>query len=257
VSQPYNSTQSPRRYKTYSKPYTPYPKSHHLPKIVRSTSTILPAYHLAHPVHPHALTTHPLYAVKVGYPPRALTAVIPELPLSSLGLAPGDQLIVVQKSGSAAAAPTSTSTPSSSSVNPGHTPAATATAVVARPTPPTAIEDDGPDYVTTDGGYLIHRVRAHPSSIDCVRGTSSLIPSVAVSSLVQIVPDDNSCMFASIALVFEQDMRKAPMIRQGTSVSPRVDRSLAFDFFTLRCLFITQSWPRRFGVIQKPGAMPS
>ena len=101
-----------------------------------------------------------LYAVKAGYPPRALTAVIPELPLSSLGLAPGDQLIVVQKSGSSAAPTLNTAYPGQ------HTPAA------ARPTPsnprqevaaPTrsTIEDDGPDYVTTDGGYLIHRVRAH------------------------------------------------------------------------------------------------
>jgi ubiquitin thioesterase OTU1 len=56
-------------------------------------------------------------------------------------------------------------------------------------------EDDGPDYVEVDGGYLIHRV----------------------------VPDDNSCMFASIALVFEQDMRKAPRIRQIVAEAIRRD----------------------------------
>ncbi len=140
-------------------------KSHHLPKIVRFTI----CNSLPHPTS-HSLHTL-LYAVKAGYPPRSLTAVIPELPLSSLGLAPGDQLIVVQKSGSAApkgvtsvAAPTGTSSSSSSSpVNPtypGHTPAA------ARPTPssnpaPSKIEDVGPDYVSTDGGYLIHTVRSN------------------------------------------------------------------------------------------------
>ncbi|KAF8478372.1 OTU-domain-containing protein [Russula ochroleuca] len=137
--------------------------------------------------------------LKAGYPPRSLTAVIPELPLSSLGLAPGDQLIVVQKSGSATPPGVTSAAPSLLPANPNpHPPPA------ARPTPSSnprqvapvlsTAEDDGPDYVEVDGGYLIHRV----------------------------VPDDNSCMFASIALVFEQDMRKAPRIRQSTS--PRVDR---------------------------------
>jgi len=137
---------------------------------------------------PHS---HSLYTVKVGYPPRALTAVIPELPLSSLGLAPGDQLIVVQKSGSAAAA--APSTLSSSPVNPaypGHTPAAgrpthtpssnsnpNPRQVGGAPTLSTIIKDDGrPDYVTMDGGYLIHRVRV-PSliALHCVRGHVVLI----------------------------------------------------------------------------------
>jgi hypothetical protein len=124
------------------------------------------AYHQ----RPHSPHSHSLYTVKAGYPPRALTAVIPELPLSSLGLAPGDQLIVVQKSGSAAAAAPTLS--SSSPVNPaypGQTPAAaraTQTSSsnsnprqVAAPTLSTTIDDDHPDYVTMDGGYLIHRVR--------------------------------------------------------------------------------------------------
>jgi hypothetical protein len=48
VSQPYNSTQSPRRCKISSKPYTPYPKSHPLPKTVRTSD-------LAHLIH-HTLT---------------------------------------------------------------------------------------------------------------------------------------------------------------------------------------------------------
>lgn len=180
VSQLYNSTQSPPRCRISSKPYSPYPKSHHLPKIV----CLLPAIHSPH-TH-----THSLYAVKVGYPPKALTAVIPELPLSSLGLAPGDQLIVIQKSGSAAsaAAPTSSSSSPANPAYPGHTPAAARSThtpasnsnpnprqVGGAPTLSTTIKNDGrPDYVTTDGGYLIHRVRV-PSfnCIACVRGMSS------------------------------------------------------------------------------------
>lgn len=137
--------------------------------------------------HVHA---HSLYTVKAGYPPRALTAVIPELPLSSLGLAPGDQLIVVQKSSSAAAAAPS-STSSSSPTNqayPGqtHTPAATRPTQApssdsnprqaGAPTLSTTIKNDGrPDYVSMDGGYLIHRVRvpAFNCVAFCVQGMSS------------------------------------------------------------------------------------
>lgn len=110
-----------------------------------------------------------MYVVKAGYPPRALTAVIPELPLSSLGLAPGDQLIVVQKSGSAAPPGVTSAAPTSSSpVNPAypdHTPAVARPTLSSNPRPAaptrsTTTEDGGPDHVAMDGGYLIHRVRA-------------------------------------------------------------------------------------------------
>jgi ubiquitin thioesterase OTU1 len=112
---------------------------------------------------------------------KPLTAVIPELPLSSLGLAPGDQLIVVQKSGSAAsAAPTLSSSSPANPAYPGHTPAAARPThtpslnsspnprqVGGAPTLSTTIKDDGrPDYVTMDGGYLIHRVRV--PSFNCI-----------------------------------------------------------------------------------------
>lgn len=153
-----NSTQSPQPCRISSKPYSPYLKSHHLPKIVRYQRS-------RRSPHTHSL----LYAVKSGYPPRALTAVIPELPLSSLGLAPGDQLIVVQKSGSAAPPGVTSAAPTSSSpVNPaypGHSPAVdrptpSSNPRPAAPTRSTTTEDSGPDYVALDGGYLIHRVRA-------------------------------------------------------------------------------------------------
>ncbi|KAH9162681.1 OTU-domain-containing protein [Lactarius sanguifluus] len=109
--------------------------------------------------------------LKAGYPPRALTGVIPELPISSLGLAPGDQLIVNQKSGSVAL--------------PGATPAALPAnphATVVNPLASLLHRQQWSGFVKTDGGYLVHR----------------------------IVPDDNSCMFASVALLFEQNMQKAP-----------------------------------------------
>ncbi|KAI9443667.1 OTU-domain-containing protein [Lactarius psammicola] len=139
--------------------------------------------------------------LKAGYPPRTLTGVIPELPISSLGLAPGDQLIVNQKSGSAAP-PGATPTASSALLaNPhatvGNRPASLPPSSNPRPAAATlsAAQTGGPDFVQTDGGYLIHR----------------------------IVPDDNSCMFASVALIFEQNMQKAAVIRQIVAEAIRKD----------------------------------
>ncbi|KAH9958309.1 OTU-domain-containing protein [Russula dissimulans] len=137
--------------------------------------------------------------LKAGYPPRSLTGVFPELPLSSLGLAPGDQLIVVQRSGSAAS-PGVTSSAPSLTVDP-RTLDAPASLPTLSSNPGQAASllsttgNGGPDHVEVNGGYLVHR----------------------------IVPDDNSCMFSSIALVFEQDIRKASVIRQIVAEAIRRD----------------------------------
>ncbi|KAJ7510068.1 hypothetical protein B0H11DRAFT_1957484 [Mycena galericulata] len=138
--------------------------------------------------------------LKSGYPPRTLT-IVPELPLSSLGLSPGEQIIVseiAEASGvSRSSKPPSSSSPflspTSSSSNSRSAPAVSSTpptSVASRPTPapsaPSASASGLPDAVETDGSFLVHRV----------------------------VPDDNSCLFSSVALVFEQDITKAPKMRQ-------------------------------------------
>ncbi|KJA27468.1 hypothetical protein HYPSUDRAFT_35361 [Hypholoma sublateritium FD-334 SS-4] len=128
--------------------------------------------------------------LKSGYPPRALT-LVPELPVQSLGLLKGDQLIVNESTGfgsSAAAAPQRVqplAQSASPNVQPRPSPAppgsasAQTTATGLQPSP-------GPDHVELDGGFLVHR----------------------------IVPDDNSCLFSSVALVFEQSITKAPQLRK-------------------------------------------
>ncbi|ELU45003.1 OTU domain-containing protein [Rhizoctonia solani AG-1 IA] len=87
--------------------------------------------------------------LKSGYPPKALT-LIPELPLSSLGLQRGDQITVTAKPGSVSAT-TGPSVP---------------TAPVSAPRPPASVQtpkastgstNDG--FVETDVGTLVHRVR--------------------------------------------------------------------------------------------------
>ncbi|KAI0688248.1 OTU-domain-containing protein [Cytidiella melzeri] len=129
--------------------------------------------------------------LKAGYPPHSLT-LIPELPVESLGLKQGEQLIVTQKAEAAHRPATSTNVVSAIS------PAAPMTGLTASqvrepvtPSPVTA----GPDYVETNGGFLVHR----------------------------IVPDDNSCLFSSVALIFEQGISKASTVRKTVADEIRKD----------------------------------
>lgn len=111
--------------------------------------------------------------LKAGYPPRSLT-LIPELPVSSLGLEKGDQIIANEVSNSVLSGDTSQGV--------GPSPVATRSTK-----PPGSVSKiSGPDSVEVEGSFLIHRV----------------------------VPDDNSCLFSSVALIFEQDMSKAPHMRK-------------------------------------------
>ncbi|PFH54217.1 hypothetical protein AMATHDRAFT_186029 [Amanita thiersii Skay4041] len=140
----------------------------HLQQQIHSLTNILPSRQL----------------LKAGYPPRSLT-LVPELPISSLGITSGDQIIVNE-----VADPT---TPQSASLR--------APVSVSLPKPPrvpirpsnntmgqafAGISTQELIHVEMDGGSLIHRV----------------------------VPDDNSCLFSAVALIFEQSISEAQRIRQ-------------------------------------------
>ncbi|KAF9469199.1 hypothetical protein BDZ94DRAFT_1279149 [Collybia nuda] len=137
-------------------------------------------------------------SLKAGYPPHALT-LIPELPLASLGLKSGEQIIVselVTDSSQRSSGPTSRNNPVTpvsptrrgATDNMGPMPT-TIPASTASP------QSTGPDSVATDGGVLVHR----------------------------IVPDDNSCLFAAISLIFEQTITKAPEMRKIVAEGIRND----------------------------------
>ncbi|KAI6045728.1 hypothetical protein EDC04DRAFT_3104352 [Pisolithus marmoratus] len=115
--------------------------------------------------------------IKSGYPPQTLT-VIPELSLSSLGLRPGEQIIVNQRAIATTAQPPAagrTTVPISQSLSPPV------------PQPVSVSSSTTPAFVeTSESSVLVHRV----------------------------VPDDNSCLFSSVALIFEQDITKAQKMRQ-------------------------------------------
>jgi ubiquitin thioesterase OTU1 len=99
--------------------------------------------------------------VKSGYPPQSLT-IVPELPLSSLGLKQGDQIIVSQKAGAVDRAlpkpKLATSPPTRTSVS-ASAPGSSLSAGLSSGVPSNAAaQTKEPDSVATDGGFLIHRV---------------------------------------------------------------------------------------------------
>jgi ubiquitin thioesterase OTU1 len=103
------------------------------------------------------LRAHHSHKVKSGYPPRSLT-LIPQLPLSSLGLQKGDQLIVTQASGSGI---THAPLPSSAAATASPSLARASKAATGPPIEQPGKQALGDEYVETDGGALIHRV-SHP-----------------------------------------------------------------------------------------------
>ena len=116
-------------------------------------------------------------AVRSGYPPQSLT-IVPELPISSLGLKQGDQIIVSQKSGTAVRAPSSppklkTAAPAPSRI-PAPAPAsgsALSVDVFSKASSNAAQETSEPDSVATEGGFLVHRVSLymfHPAIALCI-----------------------------------------------------------------------------------------
>jgi len=74
------------------------------------------------------------------------------------------------------------------------------------------------DFVDVDGGVLVLRV----------------------------VPDDNSCLFSSVAVVFEQDMKAAPRLRQVVADTIRNNPILYDD------TFLGQSLENYISTIMKP-----
>jgi len=122
--------------------------------------------------------------LKCGYPPRTLT-LIPELPVSSLGIEKGDQLMVTELK-----APGSSTTQVRTNPLPLSQPE---TPVV--PDPYDGQSNNTPDTIPVSGGSLVHRV----------------------------VPDDNSCLFSSIGIVFEQNVGSASKLRQVVADAIRED----------------------------------
>ncbi|KAF8623544.1 hypothetical protein AX15_006319 [Amanita polypyramis BW_CC] len=133
--------------------------------------------------------------LKSGYPPRTLTT-IPELPISSLGIGRGDQLVVTEIAQS-----DSHSNVPQAQISPNRT-----------------VTSSKPDYVDVDGSVFVHR----------------------------IVPDDNSCLFSAVSLVFEQDMTKSQKMREI------VAQAIRRDPVTYNEAILGMAPERYISTIQKP-----
>ena len=135
--------------KTYSNRSSRPPRLHLHSRNVRSSRYAEPA------TSPDTSRT-----VKAGYPPHPLT-IVPELPIDSLGLKQGEQLVVTQRPSAGHQAFQS----ARSSPFPAPRPAAAMTGLTAsqvRDTPTPTARPGGkgglPDHVPTSNGYLMHRV---------------------------------------------------------------------------------------------------
>lgn len=132
---------------TCNKKYMPPPRS-----CLHSRIVSVPCSEPANQI----LTSLMILLVKSGYPPQPLT-LIPELPLSSLGLRSGDQIIV---SASAEANVTRSGPASPPNQRSAPPPSAQKRSDPAPGNPKSAPQPSGgqADHVQTDGGVLIHRV---------------------------------------------------------------------------------------------------
>jgi len=121
----------------------------------RGNTTLATGWYVSHVQFIGSALIHT--SVKAGYPPKSLT-LIPELPISSLGLSKGEQLIVNQNGGGQSARSTPTRSAASTS-RPGVIPQPSAQLLA-----PTQQATKGSDSVETEGGYLVHRVRSLATS---------------------------------------------------------------------------------------------
>ncbi|KAH7102387.1 OTU-domain-containing protein [Auriculariales sp. MPI-PUGE-AT-0066] len=174
--------------------------------------------------------------VKLGYPPRPLT-LISELPISSLGLQRGDQLVVTDKGdgghrvsaagsgigptlGGVPISPTRTSVkpPSASGTAPKPQPAAVpapkkpSTTSSAPPKPQPAARPAPPPQPAP----TLSRTQSSSGAVETVRTDSGIL-------VHRVVPDDNSCLFASIGIIFEQDQSASLKLRKLAADTIRQD----------------------------------
>ncbi len=108
--------------------------------------------------------------MKHGYPPQSLT-LIGELPVSSLGLTRGDQLIVNEEPGHAPD-PLRSSPPANPAFR--QAPAARTSSIPAIPASLPAAANTS-EHVPTEGGYLIHRV-SNTLELQNKKSSTPLIP---------------------------------------------------------------------------------
>jgi len=176
-------------------------------------------------------------AVKTGFPPQSIT-MISELPLSSLGLKRGDQLIISELKPGQTQNVTPTATISApipaAAQTPKPTPPQSKDVAPAKPRPapktaelkqtpkpaPTPTQNSSKPAISTSRNSSSAELSSQPVPTSTRSEPMSTEEPEQVSTpsgllVHRIVPDDNSCLFSSIGIVFEQDMGVAGQLRQG------------------------------------------
>ncbi|KAF8343899.1 OTU-domain-containing protein [Cantharellus anzutake] len=150
-----------------------------------------------------------LQDIKIGYPPTQ-AMLVPSLPLASLNLKRGDQIIV-------------------STLSAEHSVLSSATKhITASPR-----DVDGGLPTLGAGGEGASSMERERLAVQDHSG-DGLVDHVAVDGqflVLREVPDDNSCLFSSIALIFEQDMRAAPKLRSVVASAIKGDPDTFSDVF--------------------------
>ncbi|KAF8308094.1 OTU-domain-containing protein [Clavulina sp. PMI_390] len=155
--------------------------------------------------------------VRSGYPPTALT-LIPSLPVSSLGLQRGDTLTVSSNPGARDAASTGSS---SAPVAPRVPASGSAKTSASSPqSPPVPRRENS---LRTDGTISAPNARSPPINPPKTAEVEDSVPVDGGYLVLRVVPDDNSCLFSSIAVIFEQDINMAPKLRQVVADAIRKD----------------------------------
>lgn len=132
---------------------------------------------------------HP--AVRYGYPPKPLPSAAG--PLSSIPIGRGEQLIVssVPSSGSSKKAPVTAQPPATTNSALAASRPVSASPILAAPSVSNASQDQGAE-----------------------RGESVALPGRDAGYLqLRVVPDDNSCLFSAIGVVFEGGIEAAQRLR--------------------------------------------
>jgi hypothetical protein len=140
---------------------------------ISSRKYTLPPVFFPHARSVSSAFSYPFYissdiqAVKTGYPPRALT-LVPELPLQSLGIQRGDQIIVTEAAAESPAPLPTSSGPQLQTIAPR----------------PTSSPSSGPAHVQLDGSFLIHRIV--PDDNSCLFSAAALVFEQSISKAPQM-----------------------------------------------------------------------
>ncbi|KAL7420765.1 ubiquitin-specific protease otu1 [Cryptotrichosporon argae] len=167
--------------------------------------------------------------LKYGYPPRLLPVTSASAVLSSIPIARGEQIVV-------SAVPTAAALPPLASHTPTPAPSVKALDMALSAPTPTALPPPPPPAA----------VRFAPADAPVTPGESVPLPAEMGWLQLRIVPDDNSCLFSAVGIVFEGGIGAAQKLRRVVADTIRADPETYSD------VMLGQPRERYIATILKP-----